>query len=502
MNAREPWLNAPKSPREWQRAALPEVVAAVRAGRRGIVSAIMGSGKSVLISELAWLAHGRIRAAGRGHQVIITAPSIRLVDQLAATVAERVGARNVGKFYTKGKEPNRPIVVACNPSVAALSKAMSGRCALWIADEAHRTEAEGLREAHESLNPVASVGFSATAFRSNDKERLRLWDSVSFRYTLGEALRDGVLVPWDLVHYDGVLDRRDVNAICLDLIQKHGHGPGIASAKSIEDAEEFAEYLVANGVSARAIHSKQSAGRQGSSLASLERGGLRCLVHVSLLAEGVDMPWLRWGCLRRKVGARVRFTQEVGRFLRCAPGKTSATLIDPYDLFEKHGISHPEALGEPDPEKPAEDVEPEEDFPLIELPPRGVELPPAVAVDAVGAWSRRMLSLMEVEGLYERSQFDNQSAGWRREGATEKQIRHLGKLKWSTRHMPKAHRNAVSRIVGCPWRLRAGVASDLISVLGAVADAAEMHRKAHRHWPWPSALDVPELPERVLGALV
>lgn len=47
-----PWEGAPWTPRRWQAAAFPAVPAALNHKQRAIVSAVAGSGKSVLIAEL------------------------------------------------------------------------------------------------------------------------------------------------------------------------------------------------------------------------------------------------------------------------------------------------------------------------------------------------------------------------------------------------------------------------------------------------------------------
>jgi hypothetical protein len=63
-----------------------------------------------------------------------------------------------------------------------------------------------------------------------------------------------------------------------------------------------------------------------------------------MLQEGVDLPWLRWLCLRRPAASRVRFAQEVGRVLRAAPGKAEAVIFDPHDLFASHALSYEAVL--------------------------------------------------------------------------------------------------------------------------------------------------------------
>ncbi len=193
--------------------------------------------------------------------------------------------------------------------------------------------------------------------------------------------------------------------------------------------------------------------------------------------------------------------QEVGRVIRVHPGKDRALIIDPYDLFSAHGVTHAAALGEPEPTT-VKVIEDEDPFPYIDLPPPEKEIPPAVAVDAVGAWSRALLRLMQTAGLYVPDpKFAKKDARWRRGRATEKQMNALGRMAVWSRYMPEEHRKSVKAICKSPNRLRAGVAADLMNVLSAVASASETHRKARRHWPWPTVLSVAPLPGRVVRAL-
>jgi superfamily II RNA helicase len=90
-----PWVGAPWTPRAWQREALPIIIDALKRRQRGIVSAVMGSGKSIMQSELVALA-----LAKAGHRsIVVTVPRQALVRQLAATIGARIGEDRVGVFY-------------------------------------------------------------------------------------------------------------------------------------------------------------------------------------------------------------------------------------------------------------------------------------------------------------------------------------------------------------------------------------------------------------------
>ena len=60
-----PWNGSAFKPRKWQAEALPEIIKQIKGMQRPIVSAIMGSGKSVLIAELAWMAMDNLKHSSK-----------------------------------------------------------------------------------------------------------------------------------------------------------------------------------------------------------------------------------------------------------------------------------------------------------------------------------------------------------------------------------------------------------------------------------------------------
>ena len=488
--------------RAWQAEALPIAIDNLRRGGGGVLACTMGSGKSVLIASLLKHAVPKLKPQAI---IVVTTPPQALVAQLHETIAGVVGQANVGKFYGQKKQI-RPVTITCNDSMMALAARLAergDRVACWIADEAHRSETSDCIAAIGIMAPRTRLGVTATAFRSSKKESLTLFNEVIYKYSIADALRDKVVVPYDVVNWDGSKrEKEDVDGICLDMIRRTT-GPGIVSALSIEDAKKYAAYLTEHGIPAKAIHSKLSDREKKASIADLESGAIRALVHISMLAEGVDFPWLRWLCLRRAVGARVRFAQEVGRILRASAGKERALLLDPHDLCREHSMFTSEAVGQvleqEDPEDFA-DLDPEE----VARRERELADREAVAVSEVEQWARTLARNMELAGLCEPYESPH-DPDWREQFATAKQLDTMSKMKGITRWMPADLREPLKKVIDRGERLPRGAASDIITVLLSVSRASAGHRKAaartgdwsHR-WPWPSAVGVPELPPTAL----
>lgn len=459
------------TPRAWQAAALPLALSAIRDGKRAVVQAIMGSGKSVLIAEVCRAAHGRI---------VVTVPTVALVDQLAGTIGARLGEGQIGRFYTHAKEADRRVTICCLPSLPQLvALAGFGPPDLWIADEAHRTDGPRTAEAYETLKPTAALGFSATPFLADERDELKLWDEEIYSYGVGQAMKDGVVVPFDVRSWEGA-NNLPVDEVCTQMIREVLHyGPGLTNAKTTDDADAYALALTARGIAADSVHSKMARPEVAAVMDRLKSGELRCVVHVNMLSEGVDYPWLRWLCLRRPVGSRVRFCQEVGRVLRSHPGKERAILLDPHDLLGSFALSYDAILSGMGEEK-GEPMDQELREAMQDDPAQPFEVRLARKLKAWKAYIRRLYYAGLGAGAYD---VRVKSTSWRPCEPTPAQIDYAKKLaSWMSRDsaVPVDHRRMFAEIAGSGARLRRGDASDLITVLVALNDS---RRAGTPLWP-------------------
>lgn len=497
------WNEAPWVPRDWQRDALPVIVDALRRGERGIVSAVMGSGKSIL--QTALVATALPKTGDR--VVLVTAPRQALVEQLAGTLRRWLGQETVGTFYARRKQHRRQVVVACNASVPRLRAELEKdgrRVALLVCDEAHGTQGATLRAEIPRLAPAALVGFTATPFRSIPRESLELFTAVLFRYTLEDAMQDGVLVPMRHERYHGDAGD-DLDQACLEMIKdKAGPGPGIVSARNIADADRHAAWLTDQGLAAESIHSEHSSDERAAKLDRLRSGELRALVHVSLLAEGVDLPWLRWLCLRRNVQARVRFLQEIGRVFRVDPDppeplgpKVEGVVLDPLLLLGRHGLTSLEAIGVALREAAEEEARDGSTYrEKKEANPGDV-----VALDTLIAFLYDLRAAMVDDGLIKLDRYDSGSQGWRLAHCSAKQVAAIKRAGRLTGSCAEHLRGPLRQLVKIPWALNKGEASDLLDVLYAGhrwsrATLADWQKYASQNpWSVSRAVEVPTADE-------
>jgi hypothetical protein len=427
--------------RTWQRTCLIDQTATA-ATDAGMVSAVMGAGKSIVIALLC--------AAWSG-PVVVTTSTIKLVEQLSDEI-RRLTGEPVGVYYTGGKSTSR-ITVTCLPSVERLANVLGHVPGLlWLADEAHRCERDTVAAFLTTCQPVRRIGFSATPYRSDGG--LTIWTHEAHRYSLDDGIREGSLVPFRIVLWtrrladelgvpfeapkrpDDAENVNDANDAVIAWCRSQS-GPGVISAANIADAEEFAAECCAQGYPVQAVHSRMSKKAVKGAIERLRTGELAALVHCHMLSEGVDMPWLRWMALRQGRGSRVEFLQEFGRVLRAAPGKTEAVIFDPWEKSLDHPMTGwlevaddadagPASEKEPD---PTEDPLTGEEFEWDELPEK--ERKKVLARGAEKAYLSTAIVALTASGLLD--PFGDAKSRWRTNPASDRQVAFMAKFDRSAR---------------------------------------------------------------------
>jgi superfamily II DNA or RNA helicase len=517
----DPWGGL--EPRRWQAEALPVVMGELVKGGGPLVWACTGAGKSIF--QRAVIAS--VLSRPRPGVVVVDVPSQALVRQLASTLdAHPLLTGRVGQFYGERKRLHEDgVIVVCRASLDRLQAEIVGRgwpVRLYMADEAH-VSPDRQAAFLAAVEPARRIGVTATPFRSDVRDSLSLWDRVVVEYGLPDAIRDGVLVPFRSVVWDG--ESGEVDDVCREMMRAHAHiGPMLANATDIADAEGFAEHLRRGGVEALAIHSGQTTKERDRLAGMLRDGQIAALVHVATLVEGVDWPWLRVLCLRRQAyiraraladgegggggeayedgeafdpslgGSRVRLVQEVGRTLRASEGKTEAVILDPMGVCDLIGLAHGSNIGgEAEERKKAEREE--------EAKPREVKARDLVMVygaSQIMAWISQAHQFAEMAGVIERSR----GRRWRVEAASQRQIDALGKAAAKRRiYLPRtiAHmvRAAMDMILASPGTASKGAASDVLGLI--MAGQTAYFDEKDRIGRWPEGEDywravVPPLP--------
>lgn len=489
------WVGAKFPPRDWQRENLPLAIDAIIEQKPALGCAVMGAGKSSFLAEIC----RSLPPAKKNTRIVISTPTEALVDQLTETISLRL-RRNVSRYYGRLKSIKHPWIVVCNPSIPILAKTLKKnglRVVLWIIDEAHNSECKTLVEGAEALKPLSVFGLTATPRRRDKAEVLSLFSEALFEYTAADAIADGIVVPWEIRQWQGA--EVDVDEACIAMIKQaiaDGYGGGVCDAggydpvlkqhiPGIKDAEAFAERLKTEGLRAEAVHSKLDKKLVKTRLSQLQRGDLDVVVHVAMLKEGVDMPWLKWLCMRRRVKSPVWFSQHVGRALRAYKGKDKAIILDPHDLFSMHKITLEMALGggyEPDKKM---DV-PNKDAPKLRkkggATAEGFTQGKVRGIGDLSMGVRHITSVLEQAGVL-RLKDEFRTGRWRHEPVTDSQLLAIKKnapALATVEGIPPRVKTAIKDIYQQSPSLSCGDASDFLAIILALTKAGRWSDNASR----------------------
>jgi superfamily II DNA or RNA helicase len=377
----------------------------VAEGHRGLLAHATGSGKTVtgLYCAQTALAAGRVP--------LILVPSQLLLEQWGDQVRELLGARvvlaggghsdwsrgGVLRAAIEASRIERPYAVvavantAASPAFRSQVRPMA-KTLFTIADEAHRFGSPQFRTILEWLDAPWQLGLSATPERAGDVDGTAAvfdyFGGIIHRYTLKDALDDGVLAPyvyepswvglteaeqqrWDTLTAEirrrfaiakapgakphtaeqlrmKLIERSRIakgaaNKIsaAADLIAEHYH-PDQKWLVYCDNQSQLADVRQAldhRGIRSWEYH-RQMRGDPEATLKLFDvSGGI--VVAIKCLDEGVDIPSATHALILASSRNPREFIQRRGRVLRRSPQKTVATLLDVLVL--------PEVLDQNDP---------------------------------------------------------------------------------------------------------------------------------------------------------
>ncbi|WNL38408.1 DEAD/DEAH box helicase [Halomonas sp. PAMB 3232] len=376
--------------RDYQRQAVTRVIEHFRAGSDpGVVVLPTGSGKSLVIAELARLARGR---------VLVLAHVRELVEQNHAKYQAYGLQADIFSAGLKRKEASRQVVFGSVQSVVRnLDAFEDDNFTLLVIDECHRVSLEKTSSYRQVIahlrrqNPSLKIlGLTATPYRlgqgfiyhrhyhgmvRGDAESF--FTDCVFEQPLRLMVKKGYLTPPErldmaVAGYDfsrlvpaqgGQFAERALN----EVVAKSRATPGIVEqiierarerqgvmifAATVAHAEEIMGYLPEG--EAALITGETKALERERLIDAFKARALKYLVNVSVLTTGFDAPHVDVIAILRPTESVSLYQQIVGRGLRLSPGKTDCLVLDyagnPWNLYA------PE-VGEPRPDSDAEPVQ-------------------------------------------------------------------------------------------------------------------------------------------------
>lgn len=144
---------------------------------------------------------------------------------------------------------------------------------------------------------------------------------------------------YDAQELERELDGPKVYGDVVEHYRTHSHGkPAIGFCPTVASAERFAEAFRAAGYRAISLDGQTDDLVRRRSLQQLAAGELDVIMSVSLLIEGVDVPYATTALLLRRTESVALYLQAVGRVLRPHPAKEHAILLDFVGVIARHGL--------------------------------------------------------------------------------------------------------------------------------------------------------------------
>ncbi|MAA93444.1 MAG: ATP-dependent helicase [Rheinheimera sp.] len=361
--------------RDYQQQAVATAIAHFKQSHQSAVMVLpTGAGKSLVLAELARIAHGRA--------LILTH-----VKELVAQNAEKVGLLSQpASIYAAGlnqKDSSAKTVIASVQSAARNLAQFNQAFSLLIIDECHRVSLNAdsqyqlLFTQLRRQNPALKIlGLTATPYRlgtgwiyqSHYHGRIGSAENASFEHCIFDLplrplinqgylakpiLLDGLAAQYDFSalqplsgmdyseqQIESVLGKmgRATKLIAGQLVQLAASKQGvIIFAATVRHANEVLSLLQQHNQNAALLIATTPDKERDQLIAAFKAKQLKFLVNVAVLTTGFDAPHVDLIAILRPTASVSLFQQMVGRGLRSAPDKKQCLIIDyaanGYDLF-------------------------------------------------------------------------------------------------------------------------------------------------------------------------
>lgn len=330
-------------------------------------------GKTIVFSNLA------AREVRRGGRVLILAHRGELLDQAIDKLYKATGIRaglekaEQTSDVTLDEMPYTVVVgsVQSMKSERRLARFKPNEFSLIVIDECHHALTGTYRAVIDHFPKARLLGVTATPDRGDLRSLSEVFQTISFEYSIIEAIKDGYLSP---IHAQTIplrIDLRGVakqagdyqaaglgaalapylHQICREIKQRCADRKTIVFTPLISISREMLTIFKEEGIAEVREVNGDSADRAETLewFASAPKGCV--LLNSMLLTEGYDEPSVDCIVVLRATKVRSLWTQMVGRGTRLSPetGKKNLLLLDFLWLTATHDLCHPACLLSEDP---------------------------------------------------------------------------------------------------------------------------------------------------------
>lgn len=321
---------------------------------RNLVVAATGTGKTVV----AALDYRRLEEKlGARPTLLFVAHREEILRQSLATYRAVMRDASFGEIHGSGKTAQGAHVFAMIQSLGEgkVDSIDPQAFDVVVVDEFHHAKATSYDRLLTHLQPKELLGLTATPERLDGQDVTEWFDGrIAVELRLWEAIDQGFLVPFQ---YFGVADGVDLGQVkwsrgnyateelsnlytgddvrvakVLESVQRIVADPGRMRALGFCVSKDHARFMARRfteaGLESEALTGDDPVNDRAETLTRLARGEIRCVFSVEVLGEGVDVPDVDCLLLLRPTQSATLFSQQLGRGLRRAEGKSHLTVID------------------------------------------------------------------------------------------------------------------------------------------------------------------------------
>ena len=136
-----------------------------------------------------------------------------------------------------------------------------------------------------------------------------------------------------------LIDIPERNNLVADTYIEHGENRrGVVFGVKVEHALNLAQAFKERGISCEAVYGEMPNDQRKDILSRYEKKEIQVLCNVGVLTEGWDVPDTDIIMMARPTKSKGLYVQCVGRGLRISPGKKDCLLIDFVDIAKRHKL--------------------------------------------------------------------------------------------------------------------------------------------------------------------
>ena len=325
--------------------------------KRQLINLPTASGKTVIFSHL--IKETKLRT-------LVLAHTCELLQQAKDKINMICPELDVGIVNATTKEFDKDVVICSIQSArvpANLSKLKKREFELLIFDECHHAAADTPKNVLDSLGFGKGtinllVGFTATAFRSDEKGLGEIFDVISYEKNTKDLIDAGYLSPpigikvatdidlskvktgngdFQATSLASVMDTVEINQLIVDSYINKGEGrKALCFGVTVQHAHVLSHLFRLQGISSQPIYGNMPRSERDGILEDFKEGHIQVLCNCQVLTEGFDAPDVSCVIIARPTRARGLYQQMVGRGLRLYPNKKDCLVLDLCD--KNHSI--------------------------------------------------------------------------------------------------------------------------------------------------------------------